>query len=345
MVAVTSHPDRDDPRDDPHDQDQSGDWDEPIDPMRSVEHTFPGPALTPPLNRFAPPKAKPFEPSPDLEPHIFQKLANPDCSLTYLAKELDTTVDALSLWMARPDVMEKCRTIVSAGMMQTKMVVSTRLNMCVKGLMTIVACGVNVDANTPMPISYHDRKLREYQRHNVIRAIALVLRCGRFDPFAPTRAPRPHNDSPDNTRPPSGPRINETLDGKPPNWTAYHAAIRQHDADVAATKHTPQPIESAHAAHAAPTRNNASTTDGEPASTTEPAPDALTTRVPPVPGSDAQRPEPELVPPSSSPWPPPTPSSSPWPSAALRVESSPALSPRSIPHASIRPRSRDSPAD
>jgi hypothetical protein len=179
-----------------------------------------------------------FTPSPEAESILLQQLASPESSLTYLARVNGTTVDALSLWMARPDIMEKCRAIVTAGMMQTKMVVATRLNMCVKGLITIVAAAVEADAHTPAPIAFHDRRLREQQRRNSIRAVTLILRCGSYDPFTPARTPRDRN-TPDNapsSTPSSAPPSDPRLISNPKTWADLKDLIAQRDADEAATK-------------------------------------------------------------------------------------------------------------
>ncbi len=179
-----------------------------------------------------------FAPSPEAESILLQQLASPESSLTYLARINGTTVDALSLWMARPDIMEKCRAIVTAGMMQTKMVVATRLNMCVKGLISIVAAAVEADTHTPAPIAFHDRRLREQQRRNSIRAITLILRCGTYDPFTPTRPPRDRNaaDPLPIAHSPLPSPADPRLISNPKTWADLKDLIAQRDADHAATK-------------------------------------------------------------------------------------------------------------
>lgn len=145
-----------------------------------------------------------FEPDPALEPRILQQIAQPDCSLTALAELHGTTADALTLWMTRPDIAERCRTIISGGMTQTKMVVATRLNMCVKGLMAIVAAYHHDETEVTEPIAFHDRRLRELQRSNCIRAVNMILRAGRYDPFTPVRTRALDSRPRGSSRPASG---------------------------------------------------------------------------------------------------------------------------------------------
>lgn len=148
------------------------------------------PTPTPPpasLTRFAP--------SESLTDQLFSQLADPAQSLLSIARDNNTTPEAFSLWLSRPEISERIAAMRSASALRTRWLASEHLPSCAELASRIVRAALN-SSEAPPPDS-------------ALRAARFLFRLCSFDPDArvlTASAPKPRHaiSSPD-TRPDPSP--------------------------------------------------------------------------------------------------------------------------------------------
>ncbi|MBX3359452.1 MAG: hypothetical protein KF745_13615 [Phycisphaeraceae bacterium] len=148
-----------------------------------------------------------FNPSPDLAAKILDSVTDPTLTLRDVADLHNTTVEALVLWFAEPEIAERLDQIESTIARRTRIVASNFLPAAT------IALGRSIDEHNSdeahFPVRAGDQRgleLRRRSRETARRAAALLLRLANFTPGPrhSTSTPRPaHAPSPTRTPTPA----------------------------------------------------------------------------------------------------------------------------------------------
>ncbi|HVU63262.1 MAG TPA: hypothetical protein VHC70_04760 [Phycisphaerales bacterium] len=141
--------------------------------------------------------------NPDLETsaRIIQALLSPNNSLAGIARDHATTLEALSTWMARPDIAQRIHHMKRAAAVQHSLTATFQLAHAVKALVIILqeycdaACHeAGLKAGRGSSPDEHNRRDRETAR----KACQLLARLAHFDQtIRPPRSPRENILTPD----------------------------------------------------------------------------------------------------------------------------------------------------
>jgi hypothetical protein len=141
--------------------------------------------------------------NPDLETsaRIIQALLSPNNSLAGIARDHATTLEALSTWMARPDIAQRIHHMKRAAAVQHSLAATFQLAHAVKALVIILqeycdaACHeAGLKAGRGSSPDEHNRRDRETAR----KACQLLARLAHFDQtIRPPRSPRENILTPD----------------------------------------------------------------------------------------------------------------------------------------------------
>ncbi|MBX3358501.1 MAG: hypothetical protein KF745_08735 [Phycisphaeraceae bacterium] len=138
-----------------------------------------------------------FNPSPDLAAKILNSVTDPTLTLRDVADLHHTTVEALILWFAEPEIAERLDQIESTIARRTRIVASNFLPAAT------IAMGRSIDEHNAdeshFPVRPGDQRgleLRRRSRETARRAAALLLRLANFTP-----GPRRATDTTCNTPP------------------------------------------------------------------------------------------------------------------------------------------------
>ncbi|MBX3357913.1 MAG: hypothetical protein KF745_05750 [Phycisphaeraceae bacterium] len=134
-----------------------------------------------------------FSPSPDRIDSILDALADPDVTLREVAEIHSTTLEALTLFITRPDIAERLRLIESAVAHRTRLIAVNFLPSVVKTLNRILDEHNAEESHVPIPATnLRALEYRRRARETARRAASLLLRLSRFSPGAapiPAAAP------------------------------------------------------------------------------------------------------------------------------------------------------------
>ncbi|MBX3357497.1 MAG: hypothetical protein KF745_03625 [Phycisphaeraceae bacterium] len=145
-----------------------------------------------------------FNPSPDLAAKILDSVTDPTLTLRDVADLHNTTVEALVLWFAEPEIAERLDHIESTIARRTRIVASNFLPAAT------IALGRSIDEHNSdeshFPVRPGDQRgleLRRRSRETARRAAALLLRLANFTPgprrgtsYSASPAPRPPSHAP-----------------------------------------------------------------------------------------------------------------------------------------------------
>lgn len=159
-----------------------------LTPAQRAQAADPKPAHIPPANRLTP-RARDlfFDPPPEIANQIFSALLNPYFSFANTASEHNTTLEALSAWLARPDIAERIDNLTGALASRLRLITVDRLHHAVDACTIILqeykdaACHeAGIREGRAGSADEHNRRDRETARKTSI----LMLRFARFDPLA-----------------------------------------------------------------------------------------------------------------------------------------------------------------
>jgi len=125
-----------------------------------------------------------FTPSPDQEAALLHTFIDPYCSLRDIAEEYSTTLDALILYLSKPEVMQRLAAFETMAAFRTRLVALNHLQFVADSLRTTVeACTKEIESAPANDLSFrmqdHTRRCHETSR----RACALLLRLAQFAPI------------------------------------------------------------------------------------------------------------------------------------------------------------------
>jgi hypothetical protein len=120
---------------------------------------------------------------------ILGDLADPDLSLRDVAEANNTTLDALALFLARPDMAERLEAIESLAARRARLIATLSLDKLAATLARIIEETDAELAHVPVnPKSLPALEQRRRTRETARRAGALLLRIARFSSLRPTIA-------------------------------------------------------------------------------------------------------------------------------------------------------------
>ncbi|MFA6046351.1 MAG: hypothetical protein WC718_15310 [Phycisphaerales bacterium] len=128
----------------------------------------------------------PFTPSPALAAQVIDALGSPDNTLRDVAADFSTTLEALTLWMTRPDIAARLDAIQSAVTRRTRLMATNFLPGVVRLLNSIIDhYHEDEHEREPQPLAPEPRRHRE----NARKAAALLIRLAKL---TGTPSPREH---------------------------------------------------------------------------------------------------------------------------------------------------------
>lgn len=148
------------------------------------------------MRHTAPNPLTPFTPSPAVAAQVLEALGNPDFTLRDVSRQHKTTVEALALWMTRPDIAARLHAIHSAITHRASLMANNFLPGAVKLLVSIINNHLaDEHAHEPQPLAPEPRRHRE----NARKAANALVRLARLSaaPADDTRTP-PAHDTPEN---------------------------------------------------------------------------------------------------------------------------------------------------
>jgi hypothetical protein len=140
-----------------------------------------------------------FAPSPDQTSLIIDQLASDDLSLRDIADEHNTTIEALTAFMTRPDIRERLANLQSACAARSRVSATNKLPLVIKTLTAVLLEYIENAYNSPVnPKSTLAFEQRRREAETARKAAAILYRLMTFDP---TRArQRPLLTSPERQR-------------------------------------------------------------------------------------------------------------------------------------------------
>lgn len=133
-----------------------------------------------------------FNPTPAQTDALIHHLCDPDHSLSSVANLHKTSLEALSLFIARPDIQARLLTLASAAASKARLDAALCLPGAVRTLRIDLSEYLEEATSSPVnPGSTESLEQRRRARETARRGISLLLRIARFDPTKPIRAPRP----------------------------------------------------------------------------------------------------------------------------------------------------------
>jgi hypothetical protein len=142
-----------------------------------------------------------FNPDRDTSARVIQAMMHPDSSLAGIARDHATTLEALSTWMARPDIAQRIHHMKHAGAVHHSLAATFQLKHAVNALVIILqeysdaACHAEgLKSGRGYSPDEHNRRDRETAR----KACHLLARLANFDQtIRPPRNPRENIRTPD----------------------------------------------------------------------------------------------------------------------------------------------------
>lgn len=153
------------------------------------------------------PAAPSFAPDPLVADRVLDALADPDITLRDVAEQFDTSIEALTLWMARPDIAARIAAIQAAAVTRVRLIATNFLASAVSTLLSVIDDYREHISRQPVrPTDAHAVAEHRRARDGARRSIQLLNRIARL--------PLPHADglaaamptAPTAPTPPAAPR-------------------------------------------------------------------------------------------------------------------------------------------
>ncbi len=129
------------------------------------------------------PIPKLFDPPESSLSDLFHQLDSPYLSLIEVAQNHKTSLTALSLWLARPDIQERQQLFNSTAAARTRNLAISRLHKAVHCLELIVDAVIEDETRTPIPGNHHKlQSCRRRSRETARKAAWLLIQLTRFHP-------------------------------------------------------------------------------------------------------------------------------------------------------------------
>jgi hypothetical protein len=141
-----------------------------------------------PSNHPEPPSGPPFppfRPDPAKLEQLLQSLLSPYASLSDVAANNDTTLAALTTWMAMPESQTLLDQVESAGYRRARMAGSNLLTDAVNSLSCALRGHVEIETRHYAQLDYFKIRIYERARVNARKAAWLLYRISRSHPALP----------------------------------------------------------------------------------------------------------------------------------------------------------------
>lgn len=123
-----------------------------------------------------------FNPSPELTQVLLERLAAPNHSLTTIAADHDTTLEALVLWATRPDIAERQRAIKGYAAERSRTAAISCLHTCVEALATSLHAYIKDEHALPAAYDAPTALARDRLRSGARRSSWHIQRIARAHP-------------------------------------------------------------------------------------------------------------------------------------------------------------------
>lgn len=128
-----------------------------------------------------------FAPDPLVADRVLDALADPDITLRDVAEQFDTSIEALTLWMARPDIAARIAAIQAAAVTRVRLIATNFLASAVSTLLSVIDDYREHISRQPVrPTDSHAVAEHRRARDGARRSIQLLNRIARL--------PLPHAD-------------------------------------------------------------------------------------------------------------------------------------------------------
>jgi hypothetical protein len=143
-----------------------------------------------------------FNPSATTAATIVNELASNEITLLDIADRHETTLEALTLWMIRPDIAERLNALESACARRARLTVANSLNAIANTLLHLLAEAKDDHASVHRvpAATHHAFAARMQSRESARKAANLLLRIARYTPLADNAPPTPHHPKKNPTR-------------------------------------------------------------------------------------------------------------------------------------------------
>ncbi len=225
-----------------------------------------------------------FRPTPEVQALVLSQLADHNHSLISIAAYHDITIEALTLWMARPEINQAIANIENAASRHLRLAATCQLPRTIPILLAVLRAYEWEESHQILDKSFRSLRISLAQRHTALRATSLLLRLSRHTP--------PNTNT------------NSNASATPSTSTPRPLPANSNSNSSIATSTQAPPLTTASPSH---THATTSTTPATPNAhdTPQAAPPPPTSTTPPPP---ATQPTPPSIPDSSEPQPAPPPS-------------------------------------
>ncbi len=143
-----------------------------------------------------------FHPDATTAATIVNELASNETTLRDIADRHDTTLEALTLWMTRPDIAQRLSALESACARRARLTVANSLNAIANTLLHLLAEAKDDHASVHRvpAATHHAFAARMQSRESARKAANLLLRIARYTPLADNAPPTPHDPKKNPTR-------------------------------------------------------------------------------------------------------------------------------------------------
>ncbi|MCC6427256.1 MAG: hypothetical protein IT435_10605 [Phycisphaerales bacterium] len=141
-----------------------------------------------------PTDTKPFNPTPEVENQVLTQLADPTHSLLSIAHANNTTLKALTLWLAKPQIAALANQIHTAAAHKAQLSAAIQLPRAIPSILITISAYQSEEMNVPLDHSRTGLNARARQRYASLRAIHYLLRIANYKPphMRPTRSHSEH---------------------------------------------------------------------------------------------------------------------------------------------------------
>lgn len=185
---------------------------------------FAAPDIADPLPPGERPKDFEIPPGPDFdrpvkpghEKDLFLALADPHASLIDVANEFKVSLEALSVWMVRPDIAARLESIAEASVVRARFVAKSFLPAAARTAGRIIALHQIVRRHNPKSLARDSNNDRRFDK-TAIQAGILLARLATFGEKPPPRKPgSPPQDKAPAQSPAISPSQEESSQAMPP---------------------------------------------------------------------------------------------------------------------------------
>ncbi|MGH7243792.1 MAG: hypothetical protein ACREJD_10280 [Phycisphaerales bacterium] len=162
----------------------------PIDGFTAPDIADPLKPSDRPQNFEIPPKPHFDRPiKPKVEAELLLALADPHASFIDISNEFQISLEALSVWMMRPDIAERMETIASASVVRARYVAKTFLPAAARSAGRVLALHQIVRRHNPKSIATNTNNDRRFDKI-AMHASALLVKIAKFEDAPAKRATR-----------------------------------------------------------------------------------------------------------------------------------------------------------